>query len=1117
MKLEKKIENTLNMYPAFVDPALEKNVVKIIKKEKIGRYYDTEGSRIFNHKFKCVDKSENPDHKKQYRYEVTFDVEPFNISRDSLIPYDEDDRKRFQGWSAEIVVEVDENVDDKNAPVNCVITEVDGGGTNITLPKAVTSVEQHIRLAERELQGVNLSETDLKTAVRFLTFKYRTQKLAKKVPESQKTYNNLLISCDDPEAAKRMADKLFTLMGIAERDVCHVTEARMFDLYKDRRTNFTQYVERFQAIHIYDCKERPYMDADAGTSSSVDRTKAEAEAYVSTWKTLEEYIKKHPTVTVIVSMPGHILKNTFSVNTFISKGLFAETVSVPAITTEEMLEYCLKEFRESSFALSDDFEDAFKDYFLAAYKGSDIKGMEFAKEAVNKVYSMYFSSKRRSRILNSDNVPAYSEGFMSAEDVLAELGRMAGLKNVKKTFQSIYKKYVADPENAAKESHHMMFYGNPGTGKTTVARLAAELLYQAGVIKTHKCVEAAVGDLVSLWKNGTPQKVRTKVQEAMDGVLFIDEAYGLAGENNDSYQQALNELIQAMVTYQDRIVVIMAGYEDKMEDLLKANSGLSSRIAYKIHFDDFSIEELTEIFHQKCNEIGFGLDEEAGPVLEACLTARRLDEFFGNGRDVANLVRDLQGNWSEEYYELICNDADSEVNLPRVFRAKHFENLMPPKQIPTIDSMVGMKTIKEQLGKFRDQVKYLHFIKEIGKAKMPDSYMHMIFMGNPGTGKTTVAKMIADDLYSLGVLKTNRLVVAERKDIVSKYKGETSERISELIKKAVGGVLFIDEAYALVDAGEEGREAIEVLITAMVEHREDTIFIFAGYPKEMTGFLNLNPGIPSRVGYTFVFEDYATDELMQIFKNQMGDAGLEVAEDALPKVSDIMEYFREMPGFGNGRFVERVVSHIIAQRAKREYTKKDYNKIEACDIPEIGEMIETNPMGLKLLDPKKITEEDRLRTAYHEIGHAIAMYELAPSMVMEKVSVRNRAFSLGMVSFKRDFRNRTEDDLKNEITILLAGRSAERVFCGTCDEGCVSDFDHAKTIANDMIDKYGMCEIGQTKYTDILKEGDKEATRLIQRYQRVIESLAKELVSGKEFTGEEFKSAVEKYLQEKCA
>ena len=1117
MKLEKKIEKNLNMYPAFIDYALEKNVVKLIKSERIGIHYDTEGSRIRNHKYKCMDMAETSDHKKQFRYEVTFDVEPLDARREALIPSNPGEMERLNGWTAEIMVEVTDDKDGKDAPVHCVITEVDGDETNIVLPEAVTSVAEYIRLAERELQGMNLSETDRKAAIRFLTFKFRTAKLADKVPEAQKVYNNLLIRSDDTEAARRMTEKLFSLMGIAERDVYHISEASFIDYYTNFRKSYSQSPENYQAIHIYDCKERPFIDADAGTSSAVEKTKALAEGYVNFWKWIESYIKKHPTTTLVVSMPEHVLKNSFSSNTFMSKNLFAESISVPAITMEEMLEYCLKKFRESTFSLSEDFESSFTDYFRAAYKGSDLKGMEFAKEAVNKVYSLYFSSKRRTRKLTSEYIPSYSEGFKSAEDVLAELNQMVGLKNVKKTFQSIYKKHLADPENATKESHHMMFYGNPGTGKTTVARLAAELLYQAGVIKTNKCVEAAVGDLVSIWRNSTPQKVRSKVKEAMDGVLFIDEAYGLGGENNDAYQQALNELIQAMVTYQDRLVVIMAGYEDRMEDLLKANGGLSSRIAYKLHFDDFNIEELTKIFNQKCQEIGFRLDEEARPALEACLTARKLDEFFGNGRDVANLVRDLQGNWSEEYYELIRDNPNSEVNLPRVFCAKHFESLMPPKQNPTIDSMVGMKTIKEQLGKFRDQVKYMHFIKEIGKAKMPDSYMHMVFMGNPGTGKTTVAKMIADDLYSLGVLKTNRLIVAERKDIVSKYKGETSERISELIKKAVGGVLFIDEAYALVDAGDEGREAVEVIITAMVEHREDTIFIFAGYPKEMTGFLNLNPGIPSRVGYTFVFEDYPTDELMQIFKNQMDDAGLEVAEDALPKVSDIMEYFREMPGFGNGRFVERVVSHIIGKRAGRSYTKKDYNKIEACDIPEIGEMIETNPMGLKLLDPKKITDEDRLRTAYHEIGHAIAMYELAPSMVMEKVSVKNRAFSLGMVSFKRDFRNRTEDDLKNEITILLAGRSAERVFCGTCDEGCVSDFDHAKKIARDMINKYGMCEIGQTRYTDILKEGDKAATKLIQKYQKCIECIAKELVSGKEFTGEEFKSAVEKYLNDKCA
>ena len=501
---------------------------------------------------------------------------------------------------------------------------------------------------------------------------------------------------------------------------------------------------------------------------------------------------------------------------------------------------------------------------------------------------------------------------------------------------------------------------------------------------------------------------------------------------------------------------------------------------------------------------------------EECLEARKLQEFFGNGRDVDNLLQEVQGSWSKEYYELVKKYGKEKAELPKIFYEKHFLDVMPARNEPTIENMIGLDTVKKQLEKFRTQVKYFHAIKEMGMKKMPEPFMHMLFVGNPGTGKTTVAKMIANDLYSLGVLKTNRLVIAERKDIIVPYGGETAKQVDELIGKAIGGVLFIDEAYALAEAGDAGREAVETILTAMVDHKEDTVFIFAGYPAEMRNFLEMNPGIPSRIGYTFRFEDYDTEELIKIFKKQMEESGFVVTEEVYPKLRDIMEYFCEMPKFGNGRFVEQLISRIIANRSEREYTKGDYNRIEACDIPEIGELIETNTTGLRLQDPKKISEESRRRTAYHELGHAIAIYELHSAMEIEKISIRSRAFSLGRVSLKENARNRTEEELKNEITILLAGRCAERVFCGGCDEGCISDYDRAKKIADDMLNLYGMCEIGVTKQEDLLREGDRAAMDIIHRYQPCMESIAVELLNGREFSGEEFLEIVEKNNTEKC-
>lgn len=1052
------------------------------------------------------------DHKKRMSFEL--------IAAFELIEPGEAD-SYFETVAATIEAEVRIYDTVEGTPAAVKILKVSNGEIEkqlaLKLPFLAGSAEQYVGAVLEEAREFHISEKYYPTITEYVTFRYQRTNAETCVrhPEIMGTYYNLLLYGEDAEQIMKFANKLSDFFR-GTHTVNYVVEEKeaieSFDTGVKGRVagNFDARWEQCDTIHICDCQPQPFLNEDAGTGAAREESVKKATKYRNFWNHVVDFTKKHPEVSLIVSMSEYVYKDSFLKNNELNYRIFSHKICIPEITMEQALKMALYEFHSSSFTLAPDFEEEFTRYVHTIYQRAELKGVAFAEDAVNRVYALHFSrhcAEEKPDVLTAKCIPRYRKEIRTAEDVLSKLNALTGLQSVKETFDGIYKKQLADPENAKKGSYHMMFYGNPGTGKTTVARLTAELLWQCGVLKTRKCVEATVGDLTSVYKNGTSAKVRSKIQQALDGVLIIDEAYGLAN-GTESAAEALNILIQEMLNYQDRLVVILAGYEDKMEELMKKNSGLSSRIAYKIRFEDFSVEELKQIFEQQCRQSGFTLDESAEETLEECLEARKLQEFFGNGRDVANLLQEVQGSWSKEYYELVKKYGKEKAELPKILYKKHFLDVMPAKNEPTIENMIGLESVKKQLEKFRTQVKYFHAIKEMGMKKMPEPFMHMLFMGNPGTGKTTVAKMIANDLYSLGVLKTNRLVAAERKDIINPFGGETAKQVNELINKAIGGVLFIDEAYALAEAGEAGREAVETILTAMVDHKEDTIFVFAGYPAEMRNFLEMNPGIPSRIGYTFRFEDYNTEELIRIFKKQMEEAGFVVAEEVYPKVGDIMEYFCEMPKFGNGRFVEQLISRIIANRSEREYTKENYNRIEVCDIPEIGELIETNSVGIRLHDPKKISEESRLRTAYHELGHAIAIYELHSAMEIEKISIKSRAFSLGRVSLKENGRNRTEEELQNEIAILLAGRCAERVFCGSCDEGCISDYERAKKIADNMLNLYGMCEIGVTKPEDLLRQGDQYATEIIQKYQHCIEKIARELLTGREFTGEEFVSMI---------
>ena len=200
----------------------------------------------------------------------------------------------------------------------------------------------------------------------------------------------------------------------------------------------------------------------------------------------------------------------------------------------------------------------------------------------------------------------------------------------------------------------------------------------------------------------------------------------------------------------------------------------------------------------------------------------------------------------------------------------------------------------------------------------------MVFLGNPGTGKTTIARLISDILYNLKYIKENKLVEVSVKDLVAEYVGQTAPKTNAVIEKAMNGVLFIDEAYALASTNDSSYndEAIATLIQAMENYRDKLVVIFAGYTKEMQAFLNSNSGITSRIGYTLEFDDYTTDELIQIFMGMATKAGFIVKEDAIKYLEEIINKYRNMKNFGNARFVRNIYEKTVIKHASNVKDKK---------------------------------------------------------------------------------------------------------------------------------------------------------------------------------------------------
>ena len=255
-----------------------------------------------------------------------------------------------------------------------------------------------------------------------------------------------------------------------------------------------------------------------------------------------------------------------------------------------------------------------------------------------------------------------------------------------------------------------------------------------------------------------------------------------------------------------------------------------------------------------------------------------------------------------------------------------------------LNNLIGLDNVKDML---QDLVSLMKFkSKTEGSLKLKDTNLHMVFLGNPGTGKTTVARMIAGILYNLNYIEQNKLIEVSAKDLIGQYVGQTAPKTISVIEKALGGVLFIDEAYSLASKpGSSGNsfneECIATLIQAMENYRDNLVVIFAGYNKEMDAFLKSNSGIVSRIGYTMQFNDYSLEELLEILKSMFKKSGFFIDESAIEAAKTVIDEYRHYEGFGNARFVRNLYEKAIIKHAANTAnvkSKKLLKTITAADI-----------------------------------------------------------------------------------------------------------------------------------------------------------------------------------------